>query len=290
MTEFWQSLDVWWQKYGLPLNILLLILFAFLLRWILVFLLHRSVSRIVSGVKKSRDLEHTHEITQSPLQEARMVQRARTLGTVGKNFITWIVGLAALLVVLDMLGIRVSTLLASAGFVAAGLAFGAQNIVKDVLNGLFIVFEDQLGEGDVITVGETTGTVEEVGLRVTQLRAEDGTLWFIRNGDILKLGNHSYGWAKAMIHVDIDTTKGVSDVENKLNEIVQDLAKQPELARKILEMPAVLGVESVHAGHTKYLVTVKTRPGADERVARTMRAGIAAALTSADITIGPDLR
>ncbi|MFT4232401.1 MAG: mechanosensitive ion channel, partial [Leucobacter sp.] len=177
--------------YQVPLRILLIIVVAVVLNLLLRRLLMRTVTRIVTGVKRAQNVDTTSEMQAAPYVNARAVQRTRTLGAVGRHIITWTVVVVALILVLGQLGVNLGALLTSAGIVAAGLAFGAQNIVKDILNGIFMVFEDQLGVGDAVTIGEVSGTVEDVGIRVTQVRAVDGTLWFVRNGEILTLGNAS---------------------------------------------------------------------------------------------------
>lgn len=287
MQAFFDTISRWWTEYTVPIKILIVIIVAFVLRWILILILRRTVSQVVTGVKRVQDVTQTVELTQSPLLAARMVQRTRTLGSVGRNFITTVIILTTFLIVLDMLGVSIGTIIASAGFVAAGLAFGAQNIVKDLLNGLFIVFEDQLGVGDVITIGTVTGVVEAVGLRVTQVRAQDGTLWFIRNGEILQLGNQSYGWTRAVLSIDVDVTKNIAEVTAIIKETASTLVRTPDLARKVLEMPEVLGVESVHSEHITYLLSVKTRPGSDDEVARALRVAITEKFGADGIKFGP---
>lgn len=290
MADFWSTVSRWWVEYGVPFRIVLIILLAVIGRWVLLILLRRGVSKVVSGVKKSHAVEFTAELTQSPVTAARMIQRTRTLGTVGSNFITWFIALTAVVMILDQLGVSVGALLASAGVVAAGLAFGAQNIVKDLLNGLFMVFEDQLGVGDLITVGAVTGTVEVVGIRVTQVRAVDGTLWFIRNGEILQLGNRSHGWARSIVKIDVSRTRDLERISEIIEEVAVSVVERSELARKVLAMPDVLGVDSIHSDHTTFTLMVKTRPGAEDDVSRELRLALKERFDRERIVIGPFLK
>jgi small conductance mechanosensitive channel len=115
------------------------------------------------------------------------------MGTVFHNFITWSIVCIAAIQILQAIGVSVTAIVATAGIGTAALGFGAQNIIKDVLNGMFMVFEDQLGVGDKVDLGLATGTVESVGLRITTLRGDDGTIWFVRNGEIVRVGNMTYG-------------------------------------------------------------------------------------------------
>jgi small conductance mechanosensitive channel len=117
--------------------------------------------------------------------------RARTLASVLRSLTTAVIAVVVGLMMIQELGYSVGPLLASAGVVGVALAFGSQSLVRDVVSGMFMIVEDQYGVGDVIEVGETTGTVEAVGLRVTRLRADDGTVWYLRNGEILVVGNRS---------------------------------------------------------------------------------------------------
>ena len=116
------------------------------------------------------------------------------------NVVSVVVVIVALLLIVTAIDTNIigSFALITAAL-GAGLGFGAQNIVKDVLNGLFMVAEDQLGVGDVVDLGEANGVVEAVGIRITQVRDVNGTLWFVRNGEIMRVGNKSQGWARVII-------------------------------------------------------------------------------------------
>ena len=214
-----------YATYATPINIVIIVIGASLLNWLLRRLLMRTVNQVVRGVKRAQDVDTTSEMQAAPYVNARAVQRTRTLGTVGRAIITWTVVVIALILILSQLSVDLAALLTSAGIVAAGLAFGAQNIVKDILNGIFMVFEDQLGVGDVVTIDLVSGTVEDVGIRVTQVRALDGTLWFIRNGEILTLGNSSQGWGRAVIDVTVDANQDLAHVSDVTLEATKALLR-----------------------------------------------------------------
>jgi moderate conductance mechanosensitive channel len=125
------------------------------------------------------------------VRNARTGQRARTLGEAIASLWITIVGVLTVLMVLQQVGVNLGPLLAGAGIAGIAIAFGAQTVIKDYLSGLFILLEDQYGVGDVVTIGAATGTVEDVNLRVTRLRAADGTVWFVPNGDVRAVGNQS---------------------------------------------------------------------------------------------------
>lgn len=176
-----QWLQVVWQDWSTLIRIFLIIVFAVILRVLLL----SSVRRVVKGISSGKSLA-------SSITPERMILRAKTLGSVLSNFITWSIYVIAVTMLLSELGVAVGALIAGAGILGAALGFGAQNIVRDLLSGLFIVFEDQYGIGDSVDLGEASGVVESVGLRITQLRDAKGTLWYVRNGEILRVGNMSH--------------------------------------------------------------------------------------------------
>jgi small conductance mechanosensitive channel len=176
-----QWLQVVWQDWSTLIRIFLIIVSAVILRALLL----SSVNRVVKGISSGKSIA-------SSITPERMVLRAKTLGSVLSNFITWSIYVIAVTMLLSELGVAVGALIAGAGILGAALGFGAQNIVRDLLSGLFIVFEDQYGIGDWVDLGEASGVVESVGLRITQLRDDKGTLWYVRNGEILRVGNMSH--------------------------------------------------------------------------------------------------
>lgn len=275
-----------WQK---PLVIALIIVLAIIANWLLRRLLNRTVTQIVRGVKRSQNVDTTSEMRAAPYIHARAVQRTRTLGSVGRAILTWTISVIALILILGQLNVDLGAILTSAGIVAAGLAFGAQNVVKDVLNGIFMVFEDQLGVGDLITVGEITGTVEEVGIRVTQVRALDGTLWFIRNGEILTLGNSSQGWGRALVDVTVDANQDLTQVSDVALEAVRALLTSDRFARKVTGEPEVWGLESVFGDRATLRMAVRTRPEAQWEVQRGIRAELRRKFADAGIKLADEL-
>lgn len=174
-----------WQDWSTLIRICLIVIGATILRSILLVSVKRVVKGIVSGAKNKSE-------SSGAIAQARLVQRAKTMGSVLSNLITWTIYTIAITMLLSELGVAVGALIAGAGIIGAALGFGAQNLVRDLLSGLFIVLEDQYGVGDKVDLGEASGVVENVGLRVTQLRDSKGTLWYVRNGEILRVGNSSH--------------------------------------------------------------------------------------------------
>lgn len=174
--------------WALLVKIGLIVVLAILARVILGFSIRKSVRAILSGAKAVKNNGKSNPAAQTE----RLNQRGKTIGSVLDNLATWTITITALVMILSELGVNVGALIAVSTILGAALGFGAQTLVKDVISGVFIVFEDQYGVGDKVTLSGVTGTVERVRLRVTEVRDSDGLLWFIRNGEILNVGNASH--------------------------------------------------------------------------------------------------
>ncbi|MSO46904.1 MAG: mechanosensitive ion channel [Thermoleophilia bacterium] len=170
---------------GTPLRILAVIVVAVVLQIVTVRVIHRIIRRTVKRA------EAKQQNRAAGAGGTRLAQRAGAIGSVLISCVSILIWLNALLVILPIIGINITPIIASAGVVGIALAFGAQTLVRDYISGIFLIMEDQYGVGDVIQVGAVTGTVEEVALRTTRLRDEDGTLWYLRNGEIFSVGNRS---------------------------------------------------------------------------------------------------
>ena len=214
--------------------------------------------------------------TRSPLREAspRVEQRAETLAGVAVSVVRIFVWTVAGLLVLGELGLNLGPFLAGASIVGVALGFGAQSLVKDFLSGFFILVEDQYAVGDVITIGDTTGTVEEINLRVTRIRAGDGTVWFVPNGEIRKVGNSAKEWGRSIVDVIIPNTADLAAATVAIGEEAAALAAEPAWADAVLEDPEVLGVESMAADNVTVRVSTKTTPAHRAPLARELRARI----------------
>lgn len=288
MAEFWASVTGFFGEYQVLFRILLIIVGALLLNWLLRGLITRAVRGIVQGVKRSQQVDSTQELTAGPHLNARAVQRTRTLGTFGRNVISLLLLVLALFLILAQFNVNLTAVIASMGFVAAGLAFGAQNVVKDALNGVFMVFEDQMGVGDLVTIGDITGTVEHVGIRVTQIRSSDGRLWFVRNGEILTLGNASQGWGRAIMDITVGADEDLDLVERAALESARGLLNSPEFARRVTGEPEVLGLESVYGDRATIRLAIRTRPEAQYAVQRELRARIKKHFAELGIQLAPE--
>jgi moderate conductance mechanosensitive channel len=232
-----------------------------ILLWLVRRVINRVVDRVVSEVKKSEGVEDTQALQASPVEALRQVQRARTLGTVLNAFAGWTIWIVAAVMMLTELGVAVTPLVASLGILGAALGFGAQSLVKDMLNGLFMVFEDQLGVGDIVNLGTVTGVVERVGIRITEVRDPDGTVWYIRNGEILQVGNYSQDWARIILDIPVPYSLDVDEAQEALLAAAKQFATSPEWRRKVLEDPEMWGIESISHEALLVRLTVKVRAG-----------------------------
>lgn len=177
-----------------PLVILGLLLLGFLIRWLAYKLIDRVIGRAAGAAPAVRFSRSRAEQEQAAAAERRQ-QRAETLASVLRSVASFVLFTVVAMMGLAELGLNIGPLIASAGLVGVALGVGAQSLVKDFLTGLFMFFEDQCGVGDTVEIGDIRGVVEGITLRITRVRAEDGTVWYVRNGEILKVGNISQGGA-----------------------------------------------------------------------------------------------
>lgn len=191
---------------------------------------------------------------------ARHEARLKTTGSVLRNAVDVVVLVIATLMVLRVLDIPLEPVLASAGIGGVALAFGAQSLVKDYLSGMFMIFEDQYGVGDLIDTGDVTGIVEDVGLRVTRLRDLGGQVWYVRNGEILRVGNQSQGWSTGTVDIPVSYDEDAARVIALLDTVADDVYADQRWASVLLEKPTVAGINEVRGGAMVVRLFVKTAP------------------------------
>lgn len=186
------DVNAWLAENETAIRVVAIIVVAVIARSVLKAAGSRIIGQVVNGVKRAADVTETRQIRDTAHAQARVIQRTRTLGSVLGSLTNWALGVIATILVLGELGFEVTAIIAGAGILGAGLAVGAQDIVRNILNGAFMVFEDQIGVGDKVDLGEAVGTVEEVTIRVTKVRDDKGTLWFVRNGQIQRVASKSH--------------------------------------------------------------------------------------------------
>jgi len=242
--------------------------------------------------ERSLEVESTEEAVaiaaaaaraESAIVAERRQQRVRALGSVLRSAASVTIFSIAGVVILGDLGINLAPLLASAGVVGIAVGFGAQNLVRDYLAGVFMLVEDQYGVGDVITVGDATGTVETVTLRITRMRDVNGIVWHIRNGAIEKVGNESQGWARAVIDFPVPYAADLGTIRTILANAAESIWNEPVWRAVMLEKPEVWGAQEVTPAKVTMRIVVKTAPLRQWEVERETRARVKAALDAAGI-------
>jgi moderate conductance mechanosensitive channel len=221
------------------------------------------------------------------LVDERRKQRVQALGAILRSAASVTIFAIAGFVILGDLGINLAPLLASAGVVGVAIGFGAQSLVKDYLSGIFMLVEDQYGVGDVITVGDATGTVETVTLRVTRVRDVNGIVWHIRNGTIDTVGNESQGWARAVIDFPVPFDADLATIRELLAGTGNGMWNEPTWRAVMLEAPEVWGAQEISKDQVTMRMVVKTAPLRQWEIEREMRARIKRALKEAGIMPPP---
>jgi len=265
-----------WTEYFVarPLSILGLIVLGLVLRWLLARLIDRLTTRAAEGTVPGvlqRSKAHQMFLEANPIAAERREQRARTMGSLLKSITTGVLLTIVLFMVVAQLGYNIAPLIASAGILGLALGFGAQSLVKDFLSGIFMILEDQYGVGDAVDLGEASGTVEAVGLRVTRLRDVNGTVWYVRNGEVLRVGNMSQNWARTVLDIPVAYSEDLTRVRAVLTDIAHDLWEDAEYRGDIIEEPEVWGVERLDPDGVVVRVVLKTAPMEQWNVAREMR-------------------
>jgi len=208
----------------------------------------------------------------------RRHQRAHALGSILRNAASVTIFTIAVAIGLGDLGVNLAPVLASAGVVGIAVGFGAQNLVRDFLAGIFMLLEDQYGVGDVINIGDATGTVEAVSLRTTRLRDVNGVVWHLRNGSLEKVGNESQGWARAVVDVPVPPSLDIPDTRQVMEQSAGTMWRERRWRKLMLEKPEVWGVQDISDSQVVMRVAAKTLPLRQWEVARELRERVKSAL------------
>ncbi len=232
-----------------PLIVVLIVVAAVVIRWLVNRIIDRTVVHLADN-SVSRRLATTSTavgVTDAEEMAERLRQRARTVAGVLKSITTLVVFGLAFVAVLATLGVNVGPLILSAGVIGIALGFGAQSLVKDFLTGVFMILEDQYAVGDFVDTGEAIGTVEEVGLRLTRLRDDQGVIWYVPHGSISRIGNRSQGFGLAVVDVPLAYGADVDRASDAIRTAVLALAEDPAWESDILDEPPTVAVESMTA-------------------------------------------
>lgn len=286
-TPFWETARDW--VLGVPLQVLFILVSALIIQLVLTWSIRRVVRRASERAKherlaQMRMVTRTAELSDLLLNQ-RTEQRANAIGTLLRSVVAITVWTIALLTILPLLGIDIAPLLASAGVIGVALGFGAQTLVKDYLSGIFMIIEDQYGVGDVVDVGPVIGTVEEVALRFTRLRDMSGVVWYVRNGEILRVANRSQGWTLAIVDIPIAYNEDIDRVREIVDRVAVDMDEDPNYDELLLGKPTFAGVESVSGEAVVIRITAKAAPEQQVNVARTIRERMKLAFDRAGIVV-----
>lgn len=268
-----------------PIRIAAYVVVALIVR----YFLHRVIDRMTRRPKPAADtavesrkpalIRHLRDRTPAGVRGGaaaaeRRAQRAQTIGSVLKSTVSIILLVWVVLSILSVLGVNIAPFIASAGVVGLAIGFGAQNLVRDFVSGVFMLLEDQYGVGDIVDLGEAIGEVETVGLRITTLRDIDGTLWYVRNGEILRVGNMSQEYAVARIEVPVSLSADIDLAQQVALEAATESVTAPEVAGDVLGQPEMLGVQEVSPDMVTLRMTLKTKANSQWALQRRIRKDI----------------
>ena len=214
---------------------------------------------------------------QAPTTAGKSAERAsvRTVGTALRSAAFAVI--RALITVLGELQINLGAFVATATILGAALAFGAQQIVRDLLAGLFLLIEDQYGVGDEVDLGLASGVVERVTLRITRLRDAEGRVWYVPHGGVARVANMSYEWANAVVDVGVPHSADLDAVQAELVALSTEVIARPDLAPLVLAEPRVIAPQDVLDDRVVVRISVRTRAGARSDVIQALRSAVLAA-------------
>lgn len=302
VTRWWQNEDMQQWLIARPIKIVVILILAVLAQWVCRRIISKLASKArntASPVAKSRkvsltpasrsvvDKEQTEQMSAiDRAKENRRQSRITTLAGVGKSAVAIVVWTIAALTILQTLTINIAPLIASAGVVGVALGFGAQSLVKDFLSGIFMLIEDQYGIGDVVQLEEgIVGEVEYITLRVTKIRDIDGTLWTVRNGEILSVGNFSDQYAICRLQVPVGLSNNATDAWEVIDRAVHEAVRDPEIRGDVLAEPVLDGISDWEPDHISYRISIKTMPGQQWHVQRHSQVHILNAMQDAGIRV-----
>ncbi|MFF0503944.1 mechanosensitive ion channel family protein [Streptomyces fimicarius] len=273
VEENWST----WLSTGL--RILLIVAVAITLR----YLIRRALTNLIERMNRSAQAVEGTALGGLLVNAERRRQRSEAIGSVLRSVASFVIMGTAALMVLGAFKINLAPLLASAGVAGVALGFGARNLVTDFLSGVFMILEDQYGVGDSIDAGVASGEVIEVGLRVTKLRGDNGEIWYVRNGEVKRIGNLSQGWSTAGVDVTVRPTEDLEQVRKAITAAAETMTKEEPWSERLWGPVEVLGLDAVLLDSMTVRVTAKTMPGKSVGVERELRWRIKQALDDAGI-------
>ncbi len=271
----------WSTWLGIGLRIVLILAIAVVLR----ILVRRAITKLIDRMNRTANAVDGTALGGLLVNVERRRQRSQAIGSVLRSVASFLILGTAALMILGAFEINLAPLLASAGVAGVAIGFGARNLVTDFLSGVFMILEDQYGVGDSIDAGVASGEVIEVGLRVTKLRGENGEIWYVRNGEVKRIGNLSQGWSTAGVDVTVRSDEDLDKVRATLAEVGEAIAKDEPWNERLWGPVEILGLDSVLLDSMVVRVSAKTMPGQSLGVERELRWRIKRAFDEAGIRI-----
>ncbi len=275
------------------ITIILIFFAAALLTRIAKKVLHRVVTRTASEsrdalraiTRRAPSIQDALSPEEQAARDARQTQRTETIAAVLGSISVFVIYLIAVFIALSKLNIDVGPLVAGAGVIGVALGFGAQSLVRDFLSGVFMILEDQYGVGDIVDVGEASGTVEAVTLRVTRLRDVEGTVWHVPNGQIQRVGNLSQLWSRSLLDLGVAYDTDLDHASEVITGVANRMAEEEDWKDAILEPPELWGVQQFGPDEVVLRLVMKTQPAAQWKINREFRARIKKAFDAEGIEI-----
>jgi small conductance mechanosensitive channel len=271
----------WSTWLAIGLRVLLILVIAAVLR----VAVRRAITKLIDRMNRTVQAVDGTALGGLLVNAERRRQRSQAIGSVLRSVASFLILGTAALMVLATFDINLAPLLASAGVAGVAIGFGARNLVTDFLSGVFMILEDQYGVGDTIDAGVASGEVIEVGLRVTKLRGDNGEIWYVRNGEVKRIGNLSQGWATAGVDVTVKASEDLDRLKATLDEVAEKMAKEEPWNELLWSPVEVLGLDSVLLDSMVVRVSARTMPGKSLAVERELRWRIKRAFDAADIRI-----
>ncbi|MFE2444192.1 mechanosensitive ion channel domain-containing protein [Streptomyces sp. NPDC059426] len=271
----------WSTWLGIGLRIALILIIAFVLRSVV----RRAITKLIERMNRTAQAVDGTALGGLLVNVERRRQRSAAIGSVLRSVASFMIMGTAALMILSALQINLAPLLASAGVAGVAIGFGARNLVTDFLSGVFMILEDQYGVGDTVDAGVASGEVIEVGLRVTKLRGDNGEIWYVRNGEVKRIGNLSQGWATAALDVQVRAEEDLDHVRSVITQVGVDMAKDEPWNERLWEPIEVLGLDAVYLDSMIVRVSARTMPGKSLGVERELRWRIKKALNEAGIQL-----
>nr|WP_203613930.1 mechanosensitive ion channel family protein [Streptomyces rochei] len=277
----------WSTWLAIGLRVLLIVVIAAVLRVVV----RRAITKLIDRMNRRAGTGASTALSGLLVNAERRRQRSEAIGSVLRSVASFLILGTAALMVLGTFQINLAPLLASAGVAGVAIGFGARNLVTDFLSGVFMILEDQYGVGDSIDAGVASGEVIEVGLRVTKLRGDNGEIWYVRNGEVKRIGNLSQGWATAGVDVTVRSDEDLDRVKETIGAVGERMSKEEPWNEMLWGPIEVLGLDSVLLDSMVVRVSAKTMPGKSLTVERELRWRVKRAFDAAGIRIvgGPEV-